>query len=1017
MELPNKEELQKLFESGVLSEKEEIELLKLLEAERKNEALQDTETFAEEYIKIIDKKGNQVPLKSNNIQREISQRKRELRAHGKLVRVIVIKPRQCGVSTHTQGEMLSNTATKGNRTGLIVAHTQNATGIIFEKARYMYNNLPDHVKPLLKASNAKELVFDRPTGYKGKQKGLNSKISVQTAGDIGIGRGDTIHYFHGCLHKDSLVLLADGNSKKIGEIAPGDLIITSGGEIAPVKHKFYTGIKDTYKIKTWLSNEYIATTAEHKILTDSGYKQCKDLTKYDYVCLPNMHLTNEIEEYVYFPYHATTLFWKPINKYVYRIYSGVMDEQSAGYDTEREAHLRSQERIEYLRENCSSKIKMDYDFGYFLGYYLAEGHVTKNKRRIGFTYHIKETYVNNVLKFLGNTISEPMVTTKGNRKVTEINSKYWATLACEICGRTEGKHIPEWFFKTNDNFVKGLLAGYFSGDGSKTHELANGKYEIHRIRAISIHEKISRQIKRLVLAFNVGVPSLDYLTNRMRYGKQTKNVYNLSCHGNAGDFIERLIGNEHLCNTRPNTNKYKKINNNWYVKIKSVDFFEKADVYDIEVDHLDHNYETPIGIVSNSETAFWPAPDGKGVKKQLAGIMAAMPKTLETEAILESTANGYNEFKELCDDAKDGKNEWTLLFFAWHDFELNIMDCTDEEYQRLVDSLDKKIYEYLFGTPKQQGIVKLYNLTKEQIKWWVWTYRNDNNGDFNMMKQENPSSYDEAFISTGTPVFDNEKVNARIAYLRQQYERNPPRRGRFAFEWNNPEAKDYIKDNTIKWVDDPNGFVMIYENAQPGTPYVIGGDTKGEGRDFYAGAVINNVTGNRTAAIRNCWTNSKPYTWQMYCLGHYYNLALIGIEMNFNTAPIEELERLHYSRQYTRRQYDSETKEYMKKHGWKTDGNTRPLIIDKEIHLIEDNIDLFNDIPMLEECLTFIYDKNGRPDAMSGKHDDALISDMIANEIRQQQSFEAEARREDVPRNFDDDTEHYDRSEDESPWN
>ncbi|MNN71264.1 hypothetical protein D3C81_1871830 [compost metagenome] len=34
-----------------------------------------------------------------------------------------------------------------------------------------------------------------------------------------------------------------------------------------------------------------------------------------------------------------------------------------------------------------------------------------------------------------------------------------------------------------------------------------------------------------------------------------------------------------------------------------------------------------------------------------------------------------------------------------------------------------------------------------------------------------------------------------------------------------------------------------------------------------------------------------------------------------------------------------------------------------------------------------MYDDKGRPDAESGKHDDVLISDMIANEIRQQQSF------------------------------
>jgi len=600
----NKDELLKMLESGRLSDKEEIELLQLLEAERKEEALQDEVVFAEEYIKIVNKNGELVPLKLNSIQCKIHETKKKLRALGKLVRIIVIKPRQCGVSTDAQGNMIYNTTTKENRTGLIVAHTQPATTIIFEKARYMYTNLPAHTKPLLQASNAKELVFDRPTGYKGKGKGLHSKISIQVAGDVNIGRGDTIHYFHA------------------------------------------------------------------------------------------------------------------------------------------------------------------------------------------------------------------------------------------------------------------------------------------------------------------------------------------------------------------------------------------------------------------SEFAFWPSPDGKSPKKQLAGIMAAMPKTLDTDAEIESTANGYNDFKELCDDALNGENEWTLLFFAWHDFELNVMDCTDEEYQRILNNLDKKIREYLLGTPKQTGIIKLYNLTKEQVKWWIWTYKNDNNGDFDMMRQENPSSYQEAFLSTGLPVFDNERVSLRLEYLRQQYKKNPPKRGRFTFKWGNPDTKDYIKDNTIKFVEDPNGFVTIYEDVQSGFPYVAGGDTKGEGTDFYSATVINNVTGNRAASIHFCWTNSKPYSWQMYCLGRYFNLALIAIEVNFNTAPIEELERLHYPRQYTRRQYDSMTKEYQNKRGWKTDGNTRPLIIDKEVNLIEDNIDLFNDITMLNECLTFIKKQgnNGfRPDAMSGKHDDALFSDMIANEIRTQQSFEADIEREVQRGTFDND--------------
>ena len=47
---------------------------------------------------------------------------------------------------------------------------------------------------------------------------------------------------------------------------------------------------------------------------------------------------------------------------------------------------------------------------------------------------------------------------------------------------------------------------------------------------------------------------------------------------------------------------------------------------------------------------------------------------------------------------------------------------------------------------------------------------------------------------------------------------------------------------------------------------------------------------------------------------------------------------------------------------------------------------------MLRECMTFVYDDNGRPDAVSGKHDDLLFSDMIANEIRTQQRFTREEK-------------------------
>jgi len=177
----------------------------------------------------------------------------------------------------------------------------------------------------------------------------------------------------------------------------------------------------------------------------------------------------------------------------------------------------------------------------------------------------------------------------------------------------------------------------------------------------------------------------------------------------------------------------------------------------------------------------------------------------------------------------------------------------------------------------------------------------------------------------------------------------------------------------------------IYEEPKKGYYYAIGGDTKGEGKDFYTATVIDNITKKQVAVLKMQLMNSKPYTHQLYCLAKYYNNALIGMEMNFNTGPIEELERLLYFHMYQRQSYDSITGKYQKKWGWKTDGVTRPLIIDNEIDMVDNNIDLIMHIETLREMLTFVEDANGRPDAMSGKHDDLLFSDMIAREISKQQ--------------------------------
>jgi hypothetical protein len=355
--------------------------------------------------------------------------------------------------------------------------------------------------------------------------------------------------------------------------------------------------------------------------------------------------------------------------------------------------------------------------------------------------------------------------------------------------------------------------------------------------------------------------------------------------------------------------------------------------------------------------------------------MQAVPENINTIAIIESTAKGYNDFKDVWDKAVAGENGWIPLFFPWFFMdEYRKSFVSDEERQNFIDTMDS--YE--------KDIQAAHNLELEQLNWYRHTKKIKCNNNPDKMKQENPSFPEEAFIFSGTPVFDNDKIMQRINYLKKLYTEKPYTVGKFIYH----ESNGLIIDNNISFQEEKendNFSIRIYEKVKEGYPYAIGADTKGEGHDKYTATVINCITQKVVATIKASITSSKMFTMQLYCLGKYYNEAIIGIEINFNTAPIERLQDLRYFKQYQREVKDDFTGKRQNKYGWKTDGITRPLMIDHMITFSNENISCFADIDTLYEMLTFIYDKNGRPDAMSGKHDDLLFSHMIALQVQSQQ--------------------------------
>lgn len=376
-----------------------------------------------------------------------------------------------------------------------------------------------------------------------------------------------------------------------------------------------------------------------------------------------------------------------------------------------------------------------------------------------------------------------------------------------------------------------------------------------------------------------------------------------------------------------------------------------------------------INFMHGSEAAFW--------KDGISGVQAGLGEALTKDAIqiLESTANGYNEFKDLWDSGK-----WKCCFFAWwKTHEYNFRFENDEKKQQFLNDCKTKT-DWIFLRCK--WLIDSQKLLPEQVYWYYNKYKSYLDGE--LIKQEYPCSPDEAFLSSGSCIFNKENILQRKTWLKEEYSKNPPKVGIFIITWNDPDRMDF--PTGYKWSDSVNGCIRIYEDVKPGNPYTVGGDTKGEGSDFFSGTVKNNNSGKRVATLHMQGLKSKPYTAQMWALASYYNEALLGIEMNFNTYPVELLSDWHYPRQYMREKFDTITKEVKLSFGWKTDGNTRPLIIEKAITNVDENIDNYTDIETLDEMLTFVKDKDGRYDAESGKHDDLLFSDMIADAISGQQT-------------------------------
>lgn len=377
-----------------------------------------------------------------------------------------------------------------------------------------------------------------------------------------------------------------------------------------------------------------------------------------------------------------------------------------------------------------------------------------------------------------------------------------------------------------------------------------------------------------------------------------------------------------------------------------------------------------INFLHGSECAFWK----HGISSTQAGIGEALTKNCIK--IYESTANGFNDFEKMWSSGR----HINCFYEWWKTPEYRFNFRGEKQKQKFIEELETKDWIH----ERCKWLLEEKKLDLEQIYWYYNKYLNYI--DKELIKQEYPCSPQEAFLTTGLCYFDKEQIVRRLLEVQK-----PIKKGYFNYTtkaFRDNYGEEYIKIDKYEWVEDEEGCIEIYEDVQKRHPYVLGGDTAGDGSDFFTAHVLDNITGKQVVKLKQKF-NEIEYTMQVFCLGMYYNEALIGLETNFSTYPTNKLDEMKYPNLYVREKEDTYQDKKEKRFGFKTTPITRPLILAELQSIVLNSIEKINDKETLEEMLKFIknMDKKGRPESEAGYHDDLVMALAISFYIRTEQSF------------------------------
>ena len=348
--------------------------------------------------------------------------------------------------------------------------------------------------------------------------------------------------------------------------------------------------------------------------------------------------------------------------------------------------------------------------------------------------------------------------------------------------------------------------------------------------------------------------------------------------------------------------------------------------------------------VHASELAFWSKSTAADNWNSLT---QAVPNTKGTAIFVESTANGVTGvFYDLWKGAVDGTNGYVPVFIPWY---------INPEYA-------EKVPENFLRTPEEEELCTKYSLSDEQL---MFRRRKIAQNGIDLFRQEYPSEPEEAFLTTGRPVFNPEQLQEVLNSAADPVSRLALEQD----EWNN-----HVR-----------GELTLYRQHDPGEQYVIGADVAMGVRngDFSVAQVLDSK--KRQVATWRGHVHPDYFATVLWHLGDFFNQAFIIVENNSHgiLTCTRLAKDMAYPNFYQTTEVDKLTDRESTKLGFATTAKTKPLVIDQLRASVRDGELQLNDKTTIREMLTYIVTESGAMEAEAGCFDDCVMSLALANHVHE----------------------------------